>query len=95
MKVNDRLIRIMIEKIAHNQFITYTSTKLNLEDIYTPFTPLFSQNSAKIFQTSEEALKYTSDKYRTNIICVQNEISDLLTIEEIKNITGCDIINEM
>ena len=80
--------RVMIEELNPNTFRVYVSAKTE-DTIYTPFE---AQNQC--YNSASAALhsivKLSSDK----IVEINNEISDLLTKDEIVSIVGTDNIIE-
>ncbi len=83
----DKTIRGMIEKVNQNNFRLYISSK---ETYFTPFIVM-----EKEFKKATDALTEITNFFQNSIILeVDNQISDLLTTNEISTITKCSKIKE-
>ena len=80
--------RAMIEEVSPNTFYVYVSERTK-DTIYTPFEAQ-RQNYDSAYAALQSVVKLSSDK----IAKVNNEISDLLTKEEIISIVGISNITE-
>lgn len=72
LEMNDRLIKVMIEKISSNEFTIQTATKIKNDGFYSPFSPIFSKNQVEKFKTAADALSAISGKFVNSIIGITN-----------------------
>ena len=91
IKTKAKTVRIMIEELSKNKFRTYESLKNNDDKIFTPFT-----ETNKEFTSAELALSESISTFNNNLIIeVDNQISDLLTTNKIKDIIEVTTIKEI
>ena len=91
IKTKAKTVRIMIEEISKNKFRTYESLKNNGDKIFSPFTKTNDE-----FTSAERALLKSISTFNNNLIIeVDNQISDLLTTNKIKDITKVTTIKEI
>ena len=84
------ITRVMIEEFSHNYFRVYSSIRLKEDEIDTIFTPFeLSHDKSALFLSPKDALaKVIQTQLKDEkIIEINSQISDLLTSEEIMNIT--------
>lgn len=96
LNIKNKKSRIMIEQHNDNRYAVQIDTKINKEKFYNGFQYILN-NSRRIkeFETAQNAFSYVVNEFfKDPIISIDNEISCLLKVEEIKNISNVNkIIN--
>ncbi|KYJ86622.1 hypothetical protein [Sulfurovum riftiae] len=83
----NKTLRGMIEQVSNDNFRLYLSEK---ETYFTPFNLTDSQ-----FNNAADALTKITELFgNAKIVEINNQTSDLLTTDEISNITKCSDIKE-
>ena len=90
-ELEDKYIRIMIEELVENKlyrgYFSFKNKGLNDKSYFSAFEQLNLE-----FNSASDTLRYFMDN--KNILSVSNEISSLLTSEQIKQMTNCQILEE-
>ncbi|AXH16490.1 hypothetical protein CP985_13450 [Malaciobacter mytili LMG 24559] len=90
-EMEDKYIRIMIEELIENQlyrgYYSFKNKNMNSKSYYSAFELL-----DKDFTSASDTLGFFMR--HKNILSVSNEISSLLTSEQIKQITNCENLKE-
>ena len=97
LKGSNKSSRVMIEEYSNNIYVIQIDTKRQEDKFYNGFQYLFEDKDIKEFKkfkSAKDALQYIiEENFKGDIKDIDNEISCLLSEEEIKSISNLEKIN--